>query len=71
VLDAIIELYVEDDASTESIVAAGHDRALVEQVVRMIDSAEYKRRQGPPGVKITPKAYGKDRRMPITNGYST
>jgi NAD+ synthase (glutamine-hydrolysing) len=71
VLDAIIELYVEDDASTESIVAAGHDRALVEQVVRMIDSAEYKRRQGPLGVKITPKAYGKDRRMPITNGYST
>ncbi len=69
VLDPIVEDYVEEDRSPEEIVAAGADPALVERVVRMIDRAEYKRRQAPPGVKITPKAFGKDRRMPITNHY--
>ncbi len=69
VLDPIVEDYVEEDRSPEEIVAAGADPALVERVVRMIDRAEYKRRQAPPGVKITPKAFGKDRRMPITNRY--
>jgi NAD+ synthase (glutamine-hydrolysing) len=69
-LDPIIEAYVEDDLGVDEIVAAGHDRAVVEQVVRMIDRAEYKRRQAAPGVKITPKAFGRDRRMPITNRYS-
>jgi NAD+ synthase (glutamine-hydrolysing) len=68
-LDPIIEAYVEDDLGVEQIVAAGHDAATVERVVRMIDRAEYKRRQAAPGVKITPKAFGRDRRMPITNRY--
>jgi NAD+ synthase (glutamine-hydrolysing) len=69
VLDPIIESYVEDDLGVEEIVARGHDRATVDRVVRMIDRAEYKRRQAAPGIKITPKAFGRDRRMPITNRY--
>jgi NAD+ synthase (glutamine-hydrolysing) len=69
VLDPIVEAYVEDDRSPEDIVAGGADPAVVERVVTMIDRAEYKRRQAPPGVKITPKAFGRDRRMPITNRY--
>jgi len=60
---------VEDDLSPTEIVAAGHDPAVVERVAAMIDRAEYKRRQAPPGVKITPKAFGRDRRLPITNRY--
>ncbi len=68
-LDPIVEAYVEDDLGVEQIVAAGHDRTTVERVIRMIDRAEYKRRQAAPGVKITPKAFGRDRRMPITNRY--
>jgi NAD+ synthase (glutamine-hydrolysing) len=69
VLDPILEAYVEDDLGIDAIVAAGHDRATVERVVWMVDRAEYKRRQAAPGVKITPKAFGRDRRMPITNRY--
>jgi len=69
VLDPIIEAYVEEDRSPEEIVAAGGDAGLVDRVVTMIDRAEYKRRQAPPGVKITPKAFGRDRRLPITNRY--
>jgi NAD+ synthase (glutamine-hydrolysing) len=69
VLDPIIEAYVEDDLSPGEIVAAGNDVDTVERVVSMIDRAEYKRRQAPPGVKITPKAFGRDRRLPITNRY--
>jgi NAD+ synthase (glutamine-hydrolysing) len=69
VLDPIIEAYVEEDRSPEEIVATGGDPALVDRVVTMIDRAEYKRRQAPPGVKITPKAFGRDRRLPITNRY--
>jgi NAD+ synthase (glutamine-hydrolysing) len=69
VLDPIVEAYVEDDRSPEDIVAGGADPAVVERVVTMIDRAEYKRRQAPPGVKITPKAFGRDRRVPITNRY--
>jgi len=68
-LDPIIEAYVESDRSPEDIVATGFDRDLVDRVVSWIDGAEYKRRQAPPGVKITPKAFGRDRRMPITNRY--
>lgn len=68
-LDPIIEDYVEEDRSPEEIVAAGADPELVSKVVEMIDRAEYKRRQAPPGVKITPKAFGRDRRLPITNRY--
>jgi NAD+ synthase (glutamine-hydrolysing) len=68
-LDPIIEAYVEDDRGPEEIVAAGADRATVERIVAMIDRAEYKRRQAAPGIKITPRAFGRDRRMPITNRY--
>jgi NAD+ synthase (glutamine-hydrolysing) len=69
VLDPIIHLYVEEDKSPYEIIAAGFDPAVVHEVVRMIDRSEYKRRQAPPGVKITPKAFGRDRRLPITNRY--
>jgi NAD+ synthase (glutamine-hydrolysing) len=70
VLDPIIEAYVEDDRSPEDIIAAkGLDPVIVDKVVGMIDRAEYKRRQAAPGIKITPKAFGRDRRLPITNGY--
>lgn len=68
-LDPIVEAYVEDDLDVDTIVARGSDRATVERVTRMIDRAEYKRRQAAPGVKITPKAFGRDRRLPITNRY--
>ncbi len=69
VLDPIVEAYVEEDRSLEEIVAAGGDPATVRKVVAMIDGAEYKRRQAAPGIKITPKAFGRDRRIPITNRY--
>ena len=69
VLDPIVELYVEDDLGIDEIVQRGHDRDTVERAARMIDRAEYKRRQAAPGVKITPKAFGRDRRLPITNRY--
>jgi NAD+ synthase (glutamine-hydrolysing) len=69
VLDPIIEDYVEEDRSPEEIIEAGADAELVWRVLGMIDRAEYKRRQAPPGVKITPKAFGRDRRLPITNAY--
>ena len=69
VLDPILELYVEDDRPAEEIVAQGFDPEMVARVIAMVDRSEYKRRQAPPGVKITPKAFGKDRRLPITNWY--
>jgi len=69
VLDRIIELYVERDQGFDEIVAAGIDRATARRAIRMIDGSEYKRRQGAPGIKITPKAFGRDRRLPITNRY--
>jgi NAD+ synthase (glutamine-hydrolysing) len=69
VLDPILEAYVEQDQSIEEIVAQGFDEALVRRVVGMVDRNEYKRRQAPPGVKITPRAFGRDRRLPITNRY--
>jgi NAD+ synthase (glutamine-hydrolysing) len=70
VLDPIVEAYVEDDLDVDAIVAAGiGDRVTTERVAAMIDRAEYKRRQAAPGVKITPKAFGRDRRLPITNRY--
>ncbi|MEX2202793.1 MAG: NAD+ synthase [Actinomycetota bacterium] len=69
VLDPIVEAYVEGDRSPEDIVTEGADPDLVERIVAMIDRAEYKRRQAAPGIKITPKAFGRDRRMPITNRY--
>jgi NAD+ synthase (glutamine-hydrolysing) len=69
VLDAVLERYVEDDLGVEAIVAAGYDPQVVTRIARMVDRNEYKRRQAAPGVKITTKAFGKDRRLPITNAY--
>jgi NAD+ synthase (glutamine-hydrolysing) len=69
VLDPILHAYVEEDRGVEAIAALGFDEETVRRVVRMVDRAEYKRRQAPPGIKITPRAFGKDRRLPITNWY--
>ena len=68
-LDAILERYVEDDQGIEAIVAEGFDRQTVMSIAKMVDRNEYKRRQAAPGVKVTTKAFGKDRRLPITNAY--
>jgi NAD+ synthase (glutamine-hydrolysing) len=67
VLDAIIDAYVEQDLGRDAIVAAGFEEALVDRVLRLVDTAEYKRRQYPPGPKISQKNFGRDRRLPITN----
>ncbi|MFD7565925.1 NAD+ synthase [Streptomyces tendae] len=67
VLDAILALYVDGDRGADEIVAAGYDRELVTRTLRMVDTAEYKRRQYPPGTKISSKGFGKDRRLPVTN----
>jgi NAD+ synthase (glutamine-hydrolysing) len=69
VLDPILQLYVEDDRTAAEIVELGHDEPMVRRITRLVDIAEYKRRQSPPGVRVTRKAFGKDRRLPITNGY--
>jgi NAD+ synthase (glutamine-hydrolysing) len=69
VLDPILKAYVEDDRTTAEIIAMVGDEAQVRRITRLVDVAEYKRRQTPPGVRVTPKAFGKDRRLPITNGY--
>jgi NAD+ synthase (glutamine-hydrolysing) len=69
VLDPILKAYVEDDKELNAIVKMGFDRKNVKRVIRLVDLSEYKRRQAPPGVKITPRSLGKDRRFPITNRY--
>ena len=69
VLDPILQMYVEEDRDIDAIVAAGFDEAVVRRVAWMVDRNEYKRRQAPPGVRITRRAFGRDRRYPITNGY--
>jgi NAD+ synthase (glutamine-hydrolysing) len=69
ILDPILKAYVEEDRSVEEIVAMGFERATVLRVVALVDHSEYKRRQAPVGIKITHRGLGKDRRMPITNGY--
>jgi NAD+ synthase (glutamine-hydrolysing) len=69
VLDPILRLYVEQDRTANEIVEMGNDEQIVRRVTRLVDIAEYKRRQSPPGVRVSPKAFGKDRRMPITHGY--
>lgn len=69
VLDSILKAYVEEDKSQEEIMSAGFDPETVKKVINLVDKSEYKRRQAPPGIKITPKAFGRDRRMPITNKY--
>jgi len=69
VLDPILQSYVEDDLSFDEIVRQGFEPDVVGQVIRLVDLSEYKRRQAPPGVKITARAFGRDRRLPITNGF--
>ncbi len=69
VLDPILQLYVEDDRTAAEIIELGHDEAMVRRITRLVDIAEYKRRQSPPGVRVSRKAFGKDRRLPITSGY--
>jgi NAD+ synthase (glutamine-hydrolysing) len=68
-LDPIVKAYVEEDYSLREMEAMGYDPAAVRQVISFVDRNEYKRRQAPPGVKITPRAFGKDRRLPIINRY--
>ncbi len=69
VLDPILQLYVEDDRTAGEIIELGHDEEMVRRITRLVDIAEYKRRQTPPGVRVSRKAFGKDRRLPITSGY--
>ncbi len=69
VLDPILQAYAEEDRTFEEILAMGFDRKTIERVMRLVDISEYKRRQAPPGVKITLRAFGRDRRLPITNRY--
>ena len=69
ILDPLIEDYVDRDMTAEQLVAAGHDPAAVARIARLVDLAEYKRRQSPPGLRMSEKAFGRDRRLPITNAY--
>jgi NAD+ synthase (glutamine-hydrolysing) len=69
ILDPILKAYIEEDEEQEKIISSGFDKETVSKVLKMVDASEYKRRQSPPGIKITPKAFGRDRRMPITNKY--
>lgn len=71
ILDEILKAYVEEDKALEDILKLGIKKEIVRKVIYMVDKNEYKRRQSPPGIKITPKAFGRDRRMPITNRYKT
>jgi len=69
VLDAILKGYVEEDLDAEELIARGLPEDDVRRVIRLVDLAEYKRRQAPPGIRISTKAFGRDRRLPITNSY--
>jgi NAD+ synthase (glutamine-hydrolysing) len=69
-LDKVLEAYVEEDRSREELMADGFDRGTLDRALALIDRAEYKRRQAPPGVKLGPKAFGRDRRTPITNRWT-
>jgi len=69
ILDPILHYYVEQDKESEKIVQLGYAKQIVQKVIKLVDRSEYKRRQAPPGIKITPRAFGKDRRMPITNKF--
>jgi len=71
VLDPILKAYVQDDLSADEIVALGYKKSLVKRIIKLVDQNEYKRRQAPPGIKITARAFGKDRRFPITNLYKS
>ena len=69
VLDPILKYYIEEDLPIPKIVEKGFSKDVVVRTARMVERSEYKRRQSPPGVKITPRAFGRDRRMPITNKF--
>jgi NAD+ synthase (glutamine-hydrolysing) len=69
VLDPLLEQYVEMDRTADELIALGFDSDIVRRITRLVDIAEYKRRQSPPGPRISSKAFGKDRRLPITNAY--
>ena len=71
VLDPILKAYVEEDMGLDEIVALGFDEETVRHAIGLVDRSEYKRRQAPPGIKITPRNFGRDRRMPIAGGYAT
>ncbi|MEK7850247.1 MAG: NAD(+) synthase, partial [Deltaproteobacteria bacterium] len=71
VLDPILKAYIEENKGFEDILSMGFDEVMIRRVIRMVDASEYKRRQAPPGIKITPRALGKDWRMPITNRYES
>ena len=68
-LDEILRGYVEEDLGRDALIARGLDASVVDDVIKLVDRAEYKRRQAPPGIKITERAFGRDRRVPITNRY--
>ncbi|MFQ6122545.1 MAG: NAD(+) synthase, partial [Dehalococcoidales bacterium] len=68
-LDPILTAYIEEDKSVEQIITTGFDEEIVKRAARLVDTSEYKRRQAPPGIKITPRAFGRDRRLPITNRF--
>ncbi len=68
-LDPVLTAYVEEDESAEQIISAGFEEEVVKKAARLVDTSEYKRRQAPPGIKITPRAFGRDRRLPITNRF--
>jgi len=68
-LDPVLKAYVEEDKSIEQIIALGIEEEVVRRAAKLVDGSEYKRRQAPPGVKITPRAFGRDRRLPITNQF--
>jgi len=68
-LDQVLEAYVEQDRTYDEMVASGLPEDVVQQVIRLVDGSEYKRRQAPPGIKITPRAFGRDRRLPLVNRY--
>ena len=69
ILDAILKSYVEDDRTFAEIVGMGYDQTMVKDIMKLVDRSEYKRRQAPPGIKITPRNFGRDRRMPVANQY--
>jgi NAD+ synthase (glutamine-hydrolysing) len=69
ILDSLLEAYVEGDRSVADLVERGHDPEVARRITTLVDGAEYKRRQSPPGLRVTTKAFGKDRRLPITNAY--
>ena len=69
-LDPVLTAYVEEDKSVEQIIGMGFAADIVKRAAQLVDGSEYKRRQAPPGIKITPRAFGRDRRLPITNRFT-